>query len=296
MSQSHFKNTVNKEIVRSVDFKFLKEITNNSKVGYFGLPGKEILDVAAWKEAISFVHAVERGEEDIIDLQINLSKNDFDENVQIFDNELCELVEKESLTSSLPKYGIINFDFEGVLVSSGKSSQDTKLRAIEKMIQIQGQKSFSLGEKWLFLITFYAARNNTPELHEAINILNSELPKFENLKESNISEICDYLKSENANQGAKIAAIFPIWFYSQCQYFEPDCKEIVYYTGTNNAPMIHFIFVLTKISDRALNLTSLVNISRIENIPLQKIKAIKKGYMKTDNLGIPPFERKYTQN
>lgn len=292
MSISHFKDTKNKRMVRLINKNYIQEVSKKRRLAYFGLPGQEALDIVNWKEYISFVHAVEWGKNERILLQIKLSELGFNKNMRIYPYELTELLQNESLIANFAKYEIINFDFEGVLVSSGKPSEFSKLDAINKMCDIQNQENkFSIGESFLFLISFYATRNYSPELNDAIDNLLILPTTFASLQNSSISKICEFLKTDKAIQAAKIATIFPIKFYSECKFFDADCKDIVYYTGTNNAPIIHFVFLLTKTSNKKLSLNSLINVGKIERIPLQEIKVIKNGQISIDNLGIPPFER-----
>lgn len=295
MTISRFKNTKNKEIVRTIDKKYISELYREyqRKLTYFGLPGKDILDILNWREYIGCVHAVERGKEERIGIQKRLTEFKFEKNAAIYPFELGELLRNQALCDHLLKYELVNFDFEGVLVSNKKTEKSYKIKEnstgiIKNMLELQKGK-FNFNEKWIFLLTFYATRNSTKELDTFIDDMIEALPNISLLQNSNIDEICNYLKNQNTKQGAKMAVIIPIWLLQECGGFDIEVKEICYYYGSNNSPMIHFVFLII---ERKRSMQNLLNIEKIKEIPLQKIKCIKNGEVETNNLGIPIFERK----
>lgn len=281
-------STKNKELVREIDLKYISMISKKKKLGYFGLSGLNALDIECWKDHIDFVHAVEWDKENVVKLDLRLMELNFSCNKALFKGDICDIINDESLSNFFKKYQLINLDFTGVLVSSTSSVKgNTKLNAIERLIRIQSEKFENL-EEMILLVTFYGARNETKDLDEALDNLLEVLKKFNSLKNSNIEEIYDWIKNIG-KQYHKIIMIFPVWLFTKCSDFSVDCCEIIFYKGDSNSPMIHFIFKLIKIQS-AISFISLINIQKIESIPLQKIKIIEDGSIKISNLGIPEFK------
>lgn len=281
-------STKNKEIVREIDLKYISMVAKKKKLGYFGLPGVNAFDIEYWKDKIKFVHAVEWDRDNVAKLDLKLMELNFSLNKALFIGDICDIINDEVSKQFFKKYQLINLDFTGVLVSSTCDlKENAKLNAIERLIQIQSEKFDNL-EEMVLLVTFYGARNDSKDLDDALDTLLEGLTKFDSIKNSNIKDICDWIKIKG-KQYHKIMTIFPVWLFTKCSNFSIECAEIIYYKGDSNSPMVHFIFKLIK-TQSAIDFSSLINIQKIESIPLQKIKTIEDGTIKTSNLGIPEFE------
>ncbi len=281
-------STKNKEIVRKIDLKYISMVAKKNKLGYFGLPGVNAFDIECWKDKIKFVHAVEWDKGNVAKLDLKLMELNFSYNKALFNGDICDILNDEFLKQFFKKYQLINLDFTGVLVSSTCDLKgNAKLNAIERLIQIQAEK-FDNMEEMILLVTFYGTRNDSEDLNNALDTLLKGLTIFDSLKNSNFNEICDWIKNKG-KQYHKIMTIFPVWLFTKCSNFSIECTEIIYYKGDSNSPMVHFVFRLIK-TQNAIDFSSLINIQKIESIPLQKIKIIEDGTIKTSNLGIPEFK------
>ncbi len=278
----------NKALVRLIDSKYISMVAKKKKLGYFGLPGPNAFDIEIWREYIEYIHAVEWDKEKVAKLDLKLMELDFSFNKALFIGDICDIINDEFLKQFFKKYQLINLDFTGVLVSSTSDlKKNAKLNAIERLIKLQSDK-FENMEEMVLLVTFYGARNDSKDLDDALDNLLEGLTKFNSLKNSNIEEICDWIKIEG-KQYHKIMIIFPVWLFTKCSNFLIECAEIIYYKGDSNSPMVHFVFKLIK-TQSAIDFSSLINIQKIESIPLQKIKIIEEGTIKISNLGIPEFK------
>lgn len=102
-------------------------------------------------------------------------------------------------------------------------------------------------------------------------------------------EICSYLKKEG-KQYHQIMMIFPIWLLSNAK-MDVTCLEIIFYLGKKSYPMVHFVFNVKK-KDEGIGLSSLLNVSKIQKLPIQRMKFIRNGEIIIGNDGIPEFKKK----
>ncbi len=281
-----YKN-VNKAKVREIDLKYISNVARQRKLKYFGLPGSGAFDVEDWKEYIETVHAVEWDGQKVTDLHINLIELGFSKDLVIFSGDICDVIENSNYIELFVKYNLINLDFTGVLVSRSSSDRgNRKINAIKKLLEDQSRK-FDNMEELIVLFTFYGTRNESSDLDEALNLILDGLKNHSNFQNSNIEEICNWVR-DKGKQYHKIIVVFPVLFFSNCPKFLAICKEIVFYIGDGNSPMVHFIFKLTR-KRSGIEMASMINIQKMESIPLQKIKHIKDGEIEVTNLDIPEF-------
>ncbi len=282
---SSFSNTENKNKVRELDLSHIRRLAKIKKLGYFGMPGAKALDILHWKDCIEFIHAVEWGYQEAIELEISLMEAGMiNPKFKIFKGDVCDIINNKNNLREFDKYELINLDFEGVLVSSTSSTKgNTRLEAIEDLIKLQAKK-FKPSEELLFIVTFYGTRNYTEDLDEALDEISISL--VNSLQDKGIQEKCEQLKK--SPQSSKIMAIFPVWFLSKSPQFSVKCMEIIFYIGTGNSPMVHFIFKLKR-KKSGVDLSPFSNISQIKSIPLRKITKIKNGKIVNNNSDILEF-------
>ena len=67
-----FTETMAKKMVRKLIYEYSRNLNDDSKFTYLGLPGRRCLDINAWKENIQFAHCYEMDNEKYEDMQRRL--------------------------------------------------------------------------------------------------------------------------------------------------------------------------------------------------------------------------------
>ena len=288
---SPFRDTKNKATIRrEIDLPLVKEVSErlgSVELCYFGLPGAQALDVLAWRDFISRVHAVEWEPKDATLLAETLNRHGLSHNLRIFKNSLEDHVMNEN--RDVPKYHIryeiVNFDFQGFIFTTSSSSSDKRIKTIEKTIAIQRHFRNRL---FLFLLTVQAQRAD----HADFRKLCEEAEGTVTGKPSNLHEIFNHAM-KRGKQNSYLALAVPLWVFrfSVNANFTPDCRNIVFYKGTNSTPMVHFTFVLEY--DKNRRQPMFVEPDLVELIPLDHIQEVKNGSILPDylDLGFPKFKK-----
>lgn len=273
-----FRTTPSKDLIRrQYDRPIIKDFSNSikDKLTYFGLPGKNLLDVREWKRYIRRLIAVERNEiiahiimENVYDLGFKLADS------QLLDGDIDNILIRGLDKREVPikfKFNLVNLDYEGGILHKQLKGTSRRLKAIRSL--------FAREREWendfILLFTFSARNRDENELNRILDIMQDGLAKYGILHEHTES-VFDWYREQRYDYKIKIYVINLIEDLAVASGFVPIRHPPVTYLG-HKARMVHFAFQFRwkpTISDKMKNLIDIVNTDmfEVQNGKLEKLK------------------------
>jgi hypothetical protein len=286
-----FKDTENKTIIRmkwSLPLVAGYARHTQRAISYFGMPGPEVLDLAAWRQHLSRKTAVQivRGarkqrEEDletISNILVNKDNLGLGSQFQLLrgavedvilngfdiDGNRPSMMSASSSGNPTLAYDIYNLDFEGgIHYKVGKNSKGSsggqRLQALAELFNRQRGNDFvlfltlnvrdTLGDEPLKFLLETADRCSHPMVTEAVKWTT---------------------QLDEGNKHLQLATWLPIYIKEQAEIRQFACESLpaIFYEGCDHARMVHFVFLCKHVADRHLRVASSQGYEDLVSLPV----------------------------
>jgi hypothetical protein len=233
-SRGRFSSSEAKDYVRSViDRSIVKGFRDaefpDTGLRYLGLPGPELLDLLAWREFISTATAVERGNTDV--LELNVLKNRLEGRVQVLQADIDGLIASAEERARLRwwPYSLVNLDYVGGLVNKTDSGQSKRVDAIRCLLEA------SPTEPFLLLLTLNLRDDDQGELD---NLVAAEEEALSALGLAGVGEV--FAAHRGLGHAGLLKIYVPVLVMQLARRNQVVIHAPLLYRGTQQ--MLHFAF------------------------------------------------------
>lgn len=241
-----FIDTKNKKAIRKFDKEIIGHFAEKKgkKLSYFGLPGPEMLDILEWKDHLQTYVAVEIDENAYSDLILTALSNGLTSGFKAIHGDIDKIILDENDVRVCFPFDLINLDYSGGILYKDKYGESARVDAWDKLFQKQKKHK----EDFLLLITLNARERAKGEMDIALDEMRDEIGKYIHMDISHAIEW--YKKSEEYH---KFKVYIPYLFRSKASYskYIPKCYPPIFYRGSSDRPMTHFVFEFTYLHGRA---------------------------------------------
>lgn len=247
MSVRSSRFTNNKQVVRDLQHQIIKKKLNLrlGKLRYFGLSSDEMKDVQDWKDSLSEVEAVERGETDKPwkkqhSLMLTAFRSGMFAQVMILRGDIDSIILKgKDNFGRHPTYpfDVVSLDYSGGLLYRDSHGRQHRLEAIRKLIERQA----SYKVDYLLYISSNLDCSEDAEIARTLANIKTELRRYGVNAEKVISA---YLNHTDAEVRLKIYVPYFINQVAASANYSCDTEKVIFYRGNLNTRMMNFRFYL----------------------------------------------------
>ena len=233
-------------------------------LAYCGMPSVEFLDIAAWKETLRSVCAVEMDGDVLSDMQIEWDIRSLDLPVHFVH---CDML--DFLINTDDVYDLYNLDFYGGFVYPNREGDSRCVDAVRSLIHRQSQRSHS----FVLITTFNVRDKGAREYSKFIDSVPTALLGWEGIKES-----CE---AHQQNQSTRLKLCFPFfcWHVGMSNGFAVQFDTPTVYSNPTTSTsgnrthhqLIHFYAQFVKQSGALPDLTQADSLAEIINYPLRRM-------------------------
>lgn len=271
MLPKNYASTDNKNRVREEDEDLIKKEykRKNRKLSYLGMPSGEMLDILSWLNYLDRCSAVEIDEQQRRKLILNVIINGLTNKINVLYGNIEDIIIKgkdKFGNKLLFPYDVVFLDCFGTLLYNDLK----RVKAIVSLIEKQK------GNAFLFLLTF-----NLNQKNFCMHAVNASLKKIElellnfypsdNTARNKIKDFVNWYAAENTNEMYRQKLFAPYFIKTKAEErgFRVHAYSPIFYLGSSDSPMIHFIFKLTSEQDAPTKAVSEQTVFDVINLNLK---------------------------
>lgn len=284
--------TTSKERVRKFDKDIIKLFFEKSgkKIGYFGLPGENILDILAWRPYLKSVVGVENDRDRATQLMHNVLQNGIGDIFRRLRGDIDDILLNGADVDGrelVYPFELINLDYQGGLIFKTKEGYSRRVDALRKLFENQEKESKKdiKFDEFLLFITVTTRHKIKNEYSQFLKDLGKKLDGEKN------SAALNQIKQKNQEY-------IITKFYLPClirdiasgAHYDCHVYEPVTYKGSGDVRLLHFTFRLRYVRGIDANISHKQTHLKALNLKLNEvIVKNNKAILQTSLEKIPKF-------
>ena len=284
MPSNRFADSLAKRELRRRDARCIESFRSSHGIRlgltYCGMPSVEFLDVAAWRDELRSVCAVEMEEDVLSDMHIEWDRRTFDLPIDFVHGNVLEF-----LLNTNKVYDLYNLDFYGGFVYPAGGGNSRCVDAVSSLIQRQSQRRHS----FILIATFNVRDKGAEEYTQFIDNVPNALRGW-----VGVDECCE---AHQGNQATRLKLCFPFlcsqvgMSHGFAVRFETPTVYSSSTTGSDGVrvvhQLVHFYAEFLKRPGALPDPTQAESLAKIINHPLRRLD----GMIPRTELFPPQVER-----
>jgi hypothetical protein len=278
--------TINKAAVRDLDLRLIKRHLKYDKgnLRYFGLPGRNLIELQAWNPFFGHFSAVERGKAsngflEQHNLLLSAMQLALSEKLILLRGEMDEILlhGKDEFNTTIPyPFDVVSLDYSGGIIYKESRGKSRRSDAIGQLLYQQA----AFDKDFMLFISSNLDNEDQGEIKRVLTDINREFGKIGIDANETINSIIHH-KSEEAR--LKIYLPFVINRLAD-RWYKCEFNKSVFYLGNRDTRMMHFSFWLKRTSKYSVGKPSPSDLVDIVNLPALFVRNGKKTEI---DFGIP---------
>jgi hypothetical protein len=226
---------------RDVDAPIIKKKFENNyeNVTYFGMPGPEMLDVKEWLDYLGFVIAVDNDLSALGVMNMTAASLKILDRVQFLRGDVESILvnwqDEDDEAPLRDSFDVVNLDFVGGIMGFGEDADhDKRVNAIRELLRHQRNETTS----FIMFLTIGFREKHMDEYDRKLRHIGHELDKLG----LDATPTIEWYFSHPPRHKLKVYVPYIVDEIGRANRFRLDMYKCFYYKGTNDIPMMHFVF------------------------------------------------------
>lgn len=266
------KGLIRSDVDKSIIQKFFEE--KRRMLRYFGLPGKEILDVLEWKEYLKSIVGVEIDIDDASIMMHNVMdwglEGDFKRLMGNIDEIMVTKIDSNGRKLAYP-FDIVNLDYSGGMIHKDKTGLSKRVKSLRVLFQNQENCSIKYEDFDDFI--FFLTLNTRQKVGDEYNKFWKNIDTIITKNQSN-EETIDWYKRNEKYFITKIYIPTLIREIASATHYDCFTHEPITYKGSSDIRLIHFAFRLNYRSEIDLDIQHKQSLLDVLNLELKESRKI----------------------